>query len=297
MRAFGWVFAVLALLAVILASNSFYTVRQDQQALVLQFGEPKAVRNAPGEDQAGLYFKVPIAQQAILMDRKNLGLDVQNLKVLASDQRRLNVDAFVRWRISNPLKFYQRLRTESSAASQINRITESAIREALGTVPVPQIVSGQRASLMDRIRNTVNENLAEDGIDIIDVRILQADLPDEVAVGVYERMSSARRQEAEGIRASGEERARQIRAAAARDALVIEAQAREQAEIIKGEGDARRNEIYANAYNKDADFFRFYRSLIACERALAGTASGTRVVVAPENLNLCRVFEEQAGTR
>ncbi|MEL6324907.1 MAG: protease modulator HflC, partial [Pseudomonadota bacterium] len=130
--------------------------------------------------------------------------------------------------------------------------------------------------------------------DIIDVRILQADLPDEVAAGVYDRMSTARRQEAEGIRASGEERSRQIRAEAARDARVIEAQAREQAEIIRGQGDARRNEIYAEAYNKDPDFFRFYRSLIACEAAIQ---DGTQVVVSPENLNLCRVFEEQAGAR
>ncbi len=294
MRYLGWGLIALIVLGLIVASSSFYTVRQDQQALVLRFGDPVAVRNAPGTDEAGLYFKVPFAEQAVIMDRKNLGLDVTDLEVLASDQRRLEVDAFVRWRISNPLRFYQRLRTERSAAAQIGRVTESAIREALGTVPVPEIVSGQRSLLMDRIRTTVNTDLAEDGIDIIDVRILQADLPDEVTAGVYDRMSSARRQEAEGIRASGEERARRTRAEAARDALVIEAQAREQAEIIRGEGDAKRAEIYAEAYNRDPDFFRFYRSLIACEEAIK---DGTQVVVSPDNLNICRVFEEQAGAR
>ncbi|MEM6411618.1 MAG: protease modulator HflC [Pseudomonadota bacterium] len=294
MRFFGWTLIAIIVIGGVIATNAFYIVRQDQQALVLRFGNPVAVRNSPGTDEAGLYPKVPFAEQAVVMDRKNLGLGVQNLQVLASDQRRLTVDAFVRWRISNPLKFYQRLRTENAASAQINRVTESAIREALGTVPVPEIVSGQRAALMNRIRQTVNTDLAEDGIDIIDVRILQADLPDEVAAGVYDRMSTARRQEAEGIRASGEERARQIRAEAARDALVIEAQAREQAEIIRGQGDARRNEIYASAYNRDADFFRFYRALIACESAVT---EGTRIIVSPEDLNICRVFEDQAGAR
>lgn len=293
MGIFKWLVPAALFIAFLVAVNSFYTVRQDQQALVLRFGEAVAVRNQPGTDQAGLYFKMPW-ETATIMDRKNLGLDVEGLQVLASDQRRLKVDAFVRWQISDPLKFYQRLRTERAAGSQIEQVTESAIREALGTVPVPEIISGQRASLMNRIRTTVNRNLAEDGIDIIDVRILQADLPREVAQGVYGRMSTERRQEAEGIRASGEEQARQIRAEASRDALVLEAQAREQAERIKGEGDARRNEIYADAYNQDPDFFRFYRALEACRESIK---EGTRIVVSPENLNLCRVFEEQAGLR
>lgn len=278
---------------VLLALNSFYTVRQDQQALILRFGEAIDVRNQPGTDQAGLYFKMPW-DTAVIMDRKNLGIDVEGLQVLASDQRRLKVDAFVRWQIKDPLKFYQRLKTERAAASQINRVTESAIREALGTQPVKEIISGQRAILMNRILKNVNADLAGDGIDIIDVRILQADLPAEVAAGVYGRMSSSRRQEAEGIRASGEEQARKTKAEAARDALVLVAQAREQAEIIKGEGDARRTEIYAEAYNLDPDFFRFYRSLEACSNSIQ---AGTRIIVSPENLNLCRVFEEQAGAR
>lgn len=278
---------------VLLALNSFYTVRQDQQALILRFGEAIDVRNQPGTDQAGLYFKMPW-DTAVIMDRKNLGIDVEGLQVLASDQRRLKVDAFVRWQIKDPLKFYQRLKTERAAASQINRVTESAIREALGTQPVKEIISGQRAILMNRILKNVNADLAGDGIDIIDVRILQADLPAEVAAGVYGRMSSSRRQEAEGIRASGEEQARKTKAEAARDALVLVAQAREQAEIIKGEGDARRSEIYAEAYNLDPDFFRFYRSLEACSKSIQ---AGTRIIVSPENLNLCRVFEEQAGAR
>lgn len=288
-----WGSLALIVTAILVAINSFYTVRQDQQALVLRFGKAIDVRNQPGTDQAGLWYKMPW-ETAVIMDRKNLGLDVEGLQVLASDQRRLKVDAFVRWQIADPLKFYQRLKTERAAASQINRVTESAIREALGTQPVKEIISGQRAILMNRIRTTVNANLAGDGIDIIDVRILQADLPAEVAAGVYGRMSSSRLQEAEGIRASGEEQARKTKAEAARDARVLVAQAREQAQILKGEGDAKRNEIYAEAYNQDPDFFRFYRSLEACRKAIT---AGTRIVVSPEQLNLCRVFEEQAASR
>jgi len=292
MRAFTIILAFLVVIAAVFAANSFYTVRQDQQAVVLQFGDLVDVRNESGTDEAGLYFKMPLVQQVTLLDRKNIGLDISDIEVLASDQRRLTVDAFVRWRIKDPLLFYQRLRTEAAASAQLNRFTESSIREALGDVAVPEIVSGQRVVLMNRIRDTVNANLEGTGIDIIDVRIRQADLPAEIAEGVYERMRTDRLQEAERIRAEGEERARLIRATGEREATVIVAQAREQAEIIRGEGDARRNEIYAEAYNQDPDFFRFYRSLIACERSIQ---QGTKLIVDPNNLGVCDIFSSQAS--
>jgi len=292
MRAFLWIAAAIIAIAVIVALNSFYVVRQDEQALVLRLGDPVAVRNAPGTDEAGLYFKIPLAEQVTILDRKNLGTDISDIEVLASDQRRLQVDAFVRWRIDDPLRFYQRLRTEPAAEAQLQRFTESAIREALGDVPVPEIVSGQRAQLMDRIRSTVNRNLEQSGIDIVDVRIRQADLPEAIAEGVYSRMRSARQQEAERIRAEGEEQARRIRAEAERQAIVIRANAREESERIRGEGDALRNEIYANAYNRDPEFFRFYRSLIACEKSIQ---QGTQIIVDPGNLGVCDVFGDEAA--
>ncbi|MAT35744.1 MAG: protease modulator HflC [Ponticaulis sp.] len=298
--------------------NSFYTVRQDEQALVLQFGSPVAVRNeyvtvdmdadpteadTPAEqqdvprdapvqevDEAGLFFKLPW-EEVIILDRKNIGTNIPDIEVLASDQRRLTVDAFVRWRIVDPLKFYQRLRTERGANAQLQRFTESNIRDALGQVPVPEIISGQRASLMDEIRLNVNQALAGTGIDIIDVRIRQADLPAAVAEGVYERMKTERQQEAQRIRSEGEERARLIRAQADRQQTVIVAEANEQSETIRGEGDARRNNIYAQAYGQDISFFRFQRALIACEEAIQ---EGTVVVADPSTLDLCRVFIEQA---
>ena len=291
MRTFGWFTIVVAVIVVAALANSFYVVRQDEQALVLQVGEPKEVRNAPGTDEAGLYLKIPVFQQVEILDKKNLGLDIENIEVLASDQRRLTVDAFVRWRINDPLKFFQRFRTERFAEAQLRIITTSAIREELGDVPVPEIISGQRAELMDRIREKVNGGLKDDGIDIIDVRIRQADLPREVAAGVYSRMQTARKQEAERIRAEGEERARLIRASATRERTVIEAQAREQSEIIRGEGDALSTEIYANAYNRDPEFFRFQRALIACEKAIQ---EGTRIIVGPNALGLCDEFIDRA---
>lgn len=292
MRLISWILLALVAVIIFVAVNSFYVVRQDQQALVLQLGDPVATRNAPGSDESGLFFKTPFIQQVTILDRKNLGLNISDIEVLASDQRRLVVDAFVRWRIEDPLKFYQRFRTENNAAAQLDRFTESAIRAALGDVPVPEIVSGQRSELMDRIRNAVNENLADTGIDIIDIRIRQADLPEQIAEGVYNRMRTARRQEAERIRAEGEEQARLIRATAQREATVLLAQAREESEKIRGEGDAARNRIYADAYNADSEFFRFYRSLIACEKSIK---EGTRIIVDPTNLAVCDVFSEEAA--
>jgi membrane protease subunit HflC len=296
MRAFGWLILVLSVLGLILASNVFYVVRQSQQAIVLQVGRPIALINEPGKDEAGLHMKMPIIQQVEIIDKRNLGLDIEGIEVLAADQRRLRVDAFVRWRINDPLRYYQRFRTEEAARSQLNRITTSAIREVLGDVPVPVIVSGQRAQLMGRIREGVNAGLAKDGIDIIDVRIRQADLPNEVAEGVYNRMRTARLQEAQRIRSEGEERARLIRAQAEREKTVIEAQAREQSSKIRGEGKA--SETYATAYNKDPEFFRFQRALIACE---ASIQEGTQVIIGPQSLGICDQFFDSAraagGTR
>jgi len=291
MRNLSW-FA-LAIVAIVLVAifNSFYVVRQDEQALILQVGEPRAVINAPGTDEAGLYFKIPVIQTVEKLDRKDLGLDIENIQVLASDQRRLAVDAFVRWRISDPLQFYQSLRTIPGAANQLNDVTKASIREVMGDVPVPEIISGQRSELMENIREKVANELADAGISIIDVRIRQADLPREVADGVYSRMQTARKQEAERIRAEGEERARLIRAQAEREKTVLEAQAREQSEVIRGEGDARSTEIYASAYNNDPEFFRFQRALIACENSIQ---EGTRIVVAPDSLGLCDEFINRA---
>ena len=291
MRAFGWLILILSIIGLVVISNVFFIVGQAQQAIVLEVGRPVRIINAPGTDQAGLHMKIPVYQQVQILDKRNLGLDIEGIQVIASDQRRLQVDAFVRWRINDPLRYYQSFRTEMGATQQINTITIAAIRATLGDVPVPEIISGQRAALMNNIRESVNEELQRAGVDIIDVRIRQADLPQEVAEGVYNRMRTARLQEAQRIRSEGEERARLIRAQAEREKTVIEAQAREAAEKIRGEGDARATEIYATAYNKDPEFFRFQRALVACEKAIQ---QGTQLVVSPNSLGVCDQFFDSA---
>jgi len=294
MKIFSWILGLALIALLVVAANAFYVVEQYQQSLVLRLGEPVEVRNEAGSDEAGLHIKTPFIENVVTLEKRNLGLDIADIEVLASDQERLLVDAFVRWRISDPLKFYQRLRTEKGAELQLNRFTESSIRDALGSVESPEIISGQRSSLMNTIREAVNENMLGNGIDIIDVRIRRADLPAANSERVFDRMRTARELEAQLIRSEGQEEALRIRATAEREATIIRAEARRTSEETRGEGDAQRNEIYATAYNKDPDFFRFYRSLVACEEAIK---EGTRVVVSPENLNLCRVFEEQAGAR
>ena len=291
MRAFGWLILILSIVGLIVASNVFFIVRQSEQAIVLEVGRPVRIINAPGNDQAGLHMKIPVYQQVEILDKRNLGLDIEGIQIIASDQRRLQVDAFVRWRINDPLRYYQSFRVERAATTQINTITVAAIRATLGDVPVPEIISGQRAALMNEIRDSVNEELQRAGVDIIDVRIRQADLPQEVAEGVYNRMRTARLQEAQRIRSEGEERARLIRAQAEREKTVIEAQAREAAQKVRGEGDARATEVYATAYNKDPEFFRFQRALLACEQAIQ---EGTQLVVSPGSLGVCDQFFDSA---
>ena len=293
MRSFGILGLVAIIIVVILVFNSFFIVDQRRQALLLQVGAAVEAYNEPGTDEAGLKFKIPLIQNVVTYDRRNLGLDVPNIEAYASNQEQLIVDAFVRWQISDPLAFYQRLGTEREARSQLLNFTDAAIRNALASRLPEDIISGQRSELMDEIRDSLASGIAGRGIEIIDVRIRRADLPDDVSERVFSRMEATRNQEAEQIRAEGDERARAIRARAERDRTVILAEARQESEQIRGEGDARRNEIYADAYERDAEFFRFQRALIACEEAFT---EGTRVVVGPNQLGLCNDFIQQART-
>lgn len=291
MRPFGIIGLVAIVLAVIVAFNSFFIVDQRRQALLLQVGAAVEAYNEPGTSEAGLKLKLPFIQNVVMYDRRNLGLDVRDIEAYASNQEQLIVDAFVRWQISDPLAFYQRLQTERQARDQLENFTDAAIRTALASRLPEEIISGQRSELMDEIRDKLASNIAGRGIEIIDVRIRRADLPDDVSERVFSRMEATRNQEAEQIRAEGDERAAAVRARAERERTVILAEARQQSEEIRGAGDARRNEIYAEAYQQDAEFFRFQRSLIACEEAFT---EGTRVVVGPDKMGLCNDFIQQA---
>ena len=310
MKPFGILGIVVAIAAIVALLNSFFIVDQRQQALVLQVGAAKEFYNEPGTDEAGLKFKIPFIQSVVTYDKRNLGLDVPNIEVFASNQEQLTVDAFVRWQIKDPLEFYQRLGTQREAERQLLRFTDTQIRNALGNQLPEEIISGQRSELMDQIRDELSGAIAGRGIDIIDVRIKRVDLPPDVSQRVFDRMAATRNQQAEQIRAEGDERAKLVRAEAERERTVLLAEARREAEQIRGEGDARRNEIYAQAYGQDAEFFRFQRALIACEKAFgvgdigdsADTESSgprsqqepTRVIVGPNQLGLCDEFIDRA---
>ncbi|MCH2457330.1 protease modulator HflC [Henriciella marina] len=291
MKSIGILGIVAAVLVAIVLFNSFFIVDQRKQALLLQVGRAVEAYNEPGSDEAGLKLKIPLLQNVVMYDRRNLGLNVPGIEAYASNQEQLIVDAFVRWQISDPLAFYQRLNNERDARSQLRNFTDAAIRNALASRLPEDIISGQRSELMDEIRTNLAGNIAGRGIEIIDVRIRRADLPDDVSERVFQRMEATREQEAEEIRAEGDERAQLVRATAERERTVLLAEARQQSEEIRGEGDARRNEIYAEAYEQDAEFFRFYRSLIACEEAFT---EGTRIVVGPNQLGVCNDFIDQA---
>lgn len=291
MRQLGIIGIVAVVAGLIALFNSVFIVDQRQQSLVLQVGRAVQAYNEPGQDEAGLKFKLPFIQSVVTFDRRNLGLDVPDIEVFASNQEQLIVDAFVRWRISEPLEFYQRLGTQREAERQLLRFTDTAIRNALGEQLPNEIISGQRSELMDQIRDSLGNSIAGRGIDIIDVRIKRVDLPDEVSQRVFDRMAATRNQEAEEIRAQGDERAQLRRAEAERKRTVLLAEARCLAEEIRGQGDARRNAIYAEAYQENEEFFRFQRALIACEESFTG---GTQIVVGPNNLGLCDEFIAQA---
>jgi membrane protease subunit HflC len=291
MKPFGILGIVAVVILAIVVLNSFFIVDQRKQALLLQVGRAVEAYNEPGSDEAGLKLKIPLLQNVVVYDRRNLGLNVPGIEAYASNQEQLIVDAFVRWQISDPLAFYQRLNNEREARSQLRNFTDAAIRNSLASRLPEEIISGQRSELMDEIRTNLATNIAGRGIEIIDVRIRRADLPDDVSERVFQRMEATREQEAEEIRAEGDERARLVRATAERERTVLLAEARQESEEIRGEGDARRNEIYAEAYERDAEFFRFYRALIACEEAFT---EGTRVVVGPNQLGLCNDFIDQA---
>jgi len=290
------------LLAVVVAGAAFtaylsvFIVSETQQALVLRFGEPVRVENAWSEDEAtrspGLKFKLPW-ENVVVMDRRNLDFDSPPNEIFDVDQQLLIVDSFVRFRISDPLRFYQAVGNERVARTRLEPYLDAALRRVLGGVSSDDIISGQRARLMVAIQNEVNRQTTESGlgIEIIDVRLKRADLPPQIADRVYVRMETQRHQAAALIRAEGEERGLSIRANADRQVRVIQAEANEQSERVRGAGDALRNEIYAAAYGRDPEFFAFYRSMLAYEAAIG---SGTTMVLSP-NSEFFEYFQSQHG--
>ena len=255
---------------------SLFTVKEINQAIVLQFGDPKKIITT-----AGLQFKIPFIQNVVFLDRRILSLDPQPAEVIASDQKRLIVDAYARFKIIDPLKFYISVGDERVARSRLATIINSRIRSVLGKQSLATLLSEERSTQMSIIQEGVNVEAEKFGINIIDVRIKRADLPQANSEAIYKRMQTEREREAKEFRARGAEMAVTITSTADRKVTVILANAEKQSEIMKGEGDGIRNKIFADAYGQDPDFFSFYRAMQAYETALIG--SDTTLILSPDS--------------
>ncbi len=277
MKNYLGIFAVAGLVTVAWGATSLFTVHQTQQALVIQFGNPKATVIEPG-----LHVKLPWPFQEVLyLDKRILNLDLPEEEVITQDTKRIVVDAYARWQITDPLRFYQTLINQDVAKVRLNPILGSNVRRILGAATFAAVLSDARASLMLNIRDGVNAETNNLGINILDVRIRRADLPEANSEAIYRRMQQERVREANEFRAVGEQISQEIRSRADRDATVIRAEATREGEILRGEGDGEKNRIFAEAFGQDADFFAFYRSMKAYGEALAG--DNTTVVLSPDS--------------
>jgi len=261
---------------VVIAYLSFFTVKEINQAIVLQFGNPKKVITT-----TGLQWKIPFIQNVVFLDRRILSLDPTPEEVIASDQKRLIVDAYARFKIVDPLKFYISVGDERVARSRLTTIINSRLRSVLGKQSLATLLSEDRTKQMAIIQEGVNTEAEKFGITIIDVRIKRADLPQANSEAIYKRMQTEREREAKEFRARGAEMAVTITSTADRKVTIILANARKQSEIMKGEGDGQRNKIFAEAFGKDPDFFSFYRAMQAYETALIG--GDTSLILSPDS--------------
>ena len=266
-------------LVILIAATIFFSVfivKEVNQAIVLQFGDPKRIITKPG-----INFKIPFIQNVVFLDKRILNLDTPPEEVIASDQKRLIVDAFARFQIVDPLKFYISVGNERVARSRLSTIINSRIRSVLGTQRLQTLLSADRTNQMSLIQEGVNKEAENFGIKIVDVRIKRADLPQANSEAIYKRMQTEREREAKEFRAKGAEMAAEITANADKEVTVILANAEKSSQILKGEGDGKRNKIFADAFGKDPEFFAFYRAMQAYEKALIG--GETSLILSPDS--------------
>ena len=270
---------ILLPITIVLAATAFFSifiVKEINQAIVLQFGDPKRIISTPG-----INFKIPFIQNVVFLDKRILNLDAPPEEVIASDQKRLIVDAFARFQITDPLKFYISVGNERVARSRLSTIINSRIRSVLGTQRLQTLLSADRTNQMALIQDGVNNEAEKFGIKIVDVRIKRADLPPANSEAIYRRMQTERNREAKEFRAKGAEMAITITSTADKEVTVILAEAEKQSQIMKGEGDGQRNKIFADAFGKDPEFFAFYRAMQAYEKALIG--GDTSLILSPDS--------------
>jgi membrane protease subunit HflC len=281
---------VFLLVGLVVLSASVFVVDQTEQALILEFGKPvRAVQSA------GLNFKTPFVQNVEFFDKRLLDFDAESNEVIAADQKRLIVDAFVRYRITDPLRFKQTVGNEATMRSRLNSILESSLRQVLGSVPLSAVLSEKRSEIMADIRDLVNaqargvkvaggaDNVTTGGfgIEVVDVRIKRADLPPANSEGIYKRMQTEREREAKEFRAKGSEDAQKIRGQADKERTILLAEAKKKAEITRGEGDGAATKIFADSFGQDQEFFQFYRSMQAYKKTL--DKKDTTMLLSPDN--------------
>ena len=268
--------------------SSFFTVNQTQQALVLQFGEPKRIIQDPG-----LAFKLPFIQDAIFYESRVLSLIPQDAEeVILADQKRIQIDAYARYRIEDPLLFFQTVRNELGARARLESIIDSSVRRVLGSETLASILTGERENINGSIRDEVNASVDSLGIEIIDVRLRRADYPESTSQNIFNRMKSEREREAKEFRATGDEEAQKIRADAEKTRTVIVAEAKREAQEVRGQGDSNAIRIYADSFGQDPEFFSFYRSMEAYRKSIG--ESGTSMVLSP-NSSFFRYFKDKDG--
>ncbi|MDZ4739975.1 MAG: protease modulator HflC [Alphaproteobacteria bacterium] len=268
---------VVAAVALFVAFNTFFVVDQAQQALVVELGNPGRIIREPG-----LAMKVPFFQNVIFFSKRVLVLPGESGLIITQDRKNIIVDAFARYRISDPLQFYKSVRgTEDMARARLTPVLNASLRRVLGEQQFRALLSGERSVLMRAIRDEVSAGAKTLGVEIVDVRIQRSDLPESNLPAVFQRMRAERQRVAEGSRAEGDQKAQEIRSTADKEATVIKATAQQKADIFRGEGEAERNRILGDAYGRDPEFFSFYRSLQAYEEAMSGET--TTMVLSPDN--------------
>jgi modulator of FtsH protease HflC len=284
---FGGLLAALIIVLLVVAYGTLFTVYQTRLALVVRLGQPIRVVTEPG-----LNYKIPLIDSVIPIDKRILDLENPAQEVIASDQKRLVVDAFARYRIKDALKFYQSVGSVEGANSRLSTLLNSALRRVLGEATLTQVVRDQREQLMALVRQQLDAEAQDFGISIVDVRIRRADLPEQNSQAVYQRMQTERQREAQEYRSQGTQRAQEIRAKADRDVTVLLAEAQSKGEQTRGEGDSERNRIFAEAYGRDPEFFSFYRSMQAYEAGLR--SNDTRMLLKPDS-DFFRYFGDSSG--
>ena len=271
------IFIIIAcLIALVFAFDTFFVVNQTEQAVVFQFGKPKRVVK-----DAGLKIKVPFLENVIHFDNRLQEINTEDKEVIASDQKRLIINAFVKYKIVDPILYYTRVRDEYGFENKFSTILDSSLRQVIGEVPLNSLLSEKRVDVMEKIQDVVDAKAKQFGVEIVDVRITRSDLPQANSNAIYKRMQTDREREAREIRAEGEEMAQKIRANTDKEKTFLLSEARKQAEVTMGEGEATANKIYSKSYSKDPEFYEFYRTMQAYKNSLNN--GKTKLILSPNS--------------